>query len=144
MEAALTPRPHISAGNPTVTTAAVRSFNQIDIDRRASILLVRTDNDAWTMGLRARITGLIEMLIPVPNGAFTFDSRTIAVPLGKRDAAAESFLAERIRLTVAAMPSALSAPTVTVAIANADQLRTAGLGEMWHGRNRVIRFSCAR
>lgn len=111
------------------------------------ILLVRIDGEVLTDRMRSRITLLIAALIPHPDRMFNLDSRTIVVPLGCRDTVDAGFLAERIRLMVAAMPAALGAPTVTVAMATADQLRdqpSAAIDAMRHGRNRVIRFSGVR
>ncbi len=111
------------------------------------ILLVRIDDEVLTDRTRSRITLLIAALIPHPDWMFNFDSRTIAVPLGGRDTVDEGFLAERIRLMVAATSAALHAPTVTVAIATADQLRdqrSAAIDAMRRGRNRVISFSGVR
>lgn len=126
--------------------ASVLLANPIGVEPNstpATMLLVRVDDGALDVGLRTRIIRLINAVIQDCDGSFAFDSRTTAVPLGEHEAASAGFLAERIRLMVAAMRAALPAPTVTVAIATADQLGPADLDAMRHGRNRVIRFSCA-
>jgi GGDEF domain-containing protein len=86
------------------------------IDGPTTLLIIRID-DAADAGIRRRVALQLAAVLGDPDRAYRIDDRAFAVTLYKADAAAERFLAERIRMMIAAMPVALPAPTVTVALA---------------------------
>ncbi len=115
-------------------------------DGPTTLLIVRID-EAADSGIRRRIALQLSAVLGDPDRVYRIDSRAFAVTLYKADAHAERFLAERIRLMVAAMPAVLPAPTVTVALTHLpraqdpqqllDQVMN-DLAELHDVRNRVI------
>jgi GGDEF domain-containing protein len=85
------------------------------VDGPTTLLIVRID-EAADAGIRRRVALQLAAVLGDPDRAYRIDDRAFAVTLYRGDAAAERFLAERVRLMVAAMPIALPAPTVTVAL----------------------------
>jgi GGDEF domain-containing protein len=86
------------------------------VDGPATLLIVRID-EAADAGVRRRVALQLAAVLGDPDRAYRIGDRAFAVTLYRADAAAERFLAERIRMMVAAMPIGLPAPTVTVALA---------------------------
>ncbi len=81
-----------------------------------TLLIVRID-DATDAGTRRRVALQMAAVLGDPDRVYRISDRAFAVALYDADSASAGFLAERIRLMVAAMPVALPAPSVTVAIA---------------------------
>jgi GGDEF domain-containing protein len=84
-------------------------------DCPTALLIVRSDQSADTGTLR-RIALQLAAVLGDPDRAYRIGERTFAVTLYDAEAAAGRFLAERIRLMIAAMPVRLPAPTVTIAL----------------------------
>jgi hypothetical protein len=95
-------------------TALLRHLARAPTARASTLLVVRID-DAVNAEVRRRIALQLSAALADPDRAYTISECAFAVVLGEIDSA--RFLAERIRLMVAAMPTALPAPSVTVAIA---------------------------
>ena len=79
------------------------------------LLIVRIDAAA-DAGIRRRVALQLAAVLGDPDRAYRLDERAFAVMLYPTESTTERFLAERIRMMVAAMPVALPAPTVTVAL----------------------------
>ena len=86
------------------------------LDGPTTLLIVRID-EAADAGVRRRVALQLAAVLGDPDRAYRIDDRAFAVTLYKTDSAVQRFLAERIRMMIAAMPIALPAPTVTVALA---------------------------
>jgi len=84
-------------------------------DCPTTLLIIRID-EAADAGIRRRVALQLAAVLGDPDRAYRIGDRTFAVTLYKADAPAARFVAERIRLMVAAMPAALPAPTVTIAL----------------------------
>lgn len=119
------------------------------VDGPTTLLIVRID-EAADAGIRRRVALQLAAVLGDPDRAYRIDDRAFAVTLYKADAPAERFLAERIRMMIAAMPIALPAPTVTVALAKLPTgedpqitlLRAErDLAQRSDARNRVITLS---
>ena len=108
------------------------------------LMAVRIDTDADSATVR-RVALQIAAVLGDPDRAYRIGTRTFAVSLYEADAYAARFLAERIRLMVAAMPAQLPAPTVTVIVADITERSDATLERIdarldahRAARNRVI------
>lgn len=83
----------------------------------AGALLIRIDDPhATPLAVLRRVALQIAAVVGDPDRLYRYDDTVIAVALYPGDVETSHFVAERIRLMVAAMPVALPAPTVTVAI----------------------------
>jgi GGDEF domain-containing protein len=80
------------------------------------LLIIRID-EAVDAETRRRVALQISAVLGDPDRAYSISDRAFAVALYEGDAATSQFLAERIRLMVAAMQAALPTPSVTVALA---------------------------
>ena len=86
-----------------------------DDDGPTALLMVSID-DAADAGIKRRVALQLAAVLGDPDRAYRIGERTFAVALYRGDDATAQFLAERIRMMVAAMPVALPSPTVTVAL----------------------------
>jgi len=93
-------------------------------DQRPVWLLVRNDDLAPTLAAQRLLARRIAAALGEQRDVRRCDERTFAVALD-RDHARAAFLAERVRLTVAATPDALTAATASVAIVRSPRTRTA-------------------
>ena len=93
------------------------------------LMAIRIDTDADSATVR-RVALQIAAVLGDPDRAYRIGARTFAVSLYEADACAARFLAERIRLMVAAMPTTLPAPTVTVIVADISEHSDATLERM--------------
>jgi GGDEF domain-containing protein len=97
-------------------TALLRHLARAPAQQATTLLIVRID-DAIDAATRRRVALQLSAVLGDPDRAYCISDRAFAVALHDADAASTQFLAERIRLMVAAMPTALPAPSVTVAVA---------------------------
>jgi GGDEF domain-containing protein len=79
-----------------------------------TLLVVRIDDEV-SAEVRRRVALQLSAVLADPDRAYAISACAFAIALGETDS--PQFLAERIRLMVAAMPTALPAPSVTVALA---------------------------
>jgi GGDEF domain-containing protein len=97
-------------------TALLRHLARVPAAARKTLLIIRID-DAGDENTRRRVALQLSAVLGDPDRAYRISDRAFAVALYDADGPSAQFLAERIRLMVAAMPAALPAPSVTVAIA---------------------------
>ena len=86
-----------------------------DDDGPTALLIVKID-EATDPAIKRRVALQLAAVLGDPDRAYRIGERTFAVALYRGDHTAAKFLAERIRMMVAAMPVALPSPTVTVAL----------------------------
>ena len=125
-------------------TALLRHLARAPAAQVSTLLVVRID-DAVSAEVRRRVALQLSAVLADPDRAYAISECAFAIALGETDS--PEFLAERIRLMVAAMPTALPAPSVTVAlaeIADAEAAQTtlarveSELAERADLRNRVV------